>query len=739
MLLALLVVSLAKAEEITRQQALQRAQQFMQERMKARPGSRGAKVELSDVKQVSGLYVVNASDNEGYVIVSNDDQTVPILGFSDSGHADPDNMPSNMRAWLQGYADQIAWLKAQQGSPAGQTAGTRGPATAATALSRSHSTAAIAPLLTTRWDQKEPYNDLLHNYNSRGKCVTGCVATAMAQVMNYHKWPMASTAEIPSYGTSSTTLPALPVTTFDWGNMLNEYLYHYNPSTGEMEPLPAPTEAQRTAVATLMKYCGYAVKMQYSSEASGAQSADVAPALKNYFNYNPETTQFVKRDNYSASRWADIIYHELANGRPVIYSGRTLSDGHEFVCDGYRYESGTDFFHINWGWGGVSDDYFVLSALNPAEQGVGGSNSTGGWRFNQGATIGIQKPTEHGTTADLTPTDIWLEVNSITPSRNPGACYEPMTFTLSVTNTAAEDFDGDIYLSLEYTYSQTLYPGFCSLKAGETGNVVITCTPDRIGTASVSPMYSPADLIYGARISRFTIEKGAFDTDRFVPIYGYDCDEGNVASQFIIPASDLKDMAHGTLNSMTFYAYTMSPISWGAAQFDVYLKEVEKTVFAAQRLDPWDDMQKVYSGRLFVDDEGKMVITFPEPFSYQGGNLLVGFRQTKAGTSNDVLWIGTLFEDDWLQVSLGGSGETARYYRYFLPKTTFNNTSATGGRIAGDANGDGKVDVADIVEIVNYLNKHPSARFNEKNADANGVGGVTTDDINAVVGIIMGK
>lgn len=167
MMLAMLAVSLAKAGEITRQQALQRAQQFMQERMKARPGSRGAKVELSDVKQVSGLYVVNASDNEGYVIVSNDDQTVPILGFSDSGHADPDNMPSNMRTWLQGYADQIAWLKAQQGSPAGQTAGTRGPATAATALSRSHSTAAIAPLLTTRWDQKEPYNDLLHNY-SRG-------------------------------------------------------------------------------------------------------------------------------------------------------------------------------------------------------------------------------------------------------------------------------------------------------------------------------------------------------------------------------------------------------------------------------------------------------------------------------------------------------------------------------------------------------------------------------------------
>lgn len=92
MMLALLVVSLAKAEEITRQQALQRAQQFMQERMKARPGSRGAKVELSDVKQVSGLYVVNASDNEGYVIVSNDDQTVPILGFSDSGHADPDKI-----------------------------------------------------------------------------------------------------------------------------------------------------------------------------------------------------------------------------------------------------------------------------------------------------------------------------------------------------------------------------------------------------------------------------------------------------------------------------------------------------------------------------------------------------------------------------------------------------------------------------------------------------------------------
>jgi hypothetical protein len=111
MMLALLAVSLAKAEEITRQQALQRAQQFMQERMKARPGSRGAKVELSDVKQVSGLYVVNASDNEGYVIVSNDDCAESILGYADEGSFDPDNIPENMKAWLQGYADEIAWAK----------------------------------------------------------------------------------------------------------------------------------------------------------------------------------------------------------------------------------------------------------------------------------------------------------------------------------------------------------------------------------------------------------------------------------------------------------------------------------------------------------------------------------------------------------------------------------------------------------------------------------------------------
>ena len=120
------------------------------------------------------------------------------------------------------------------------------------------------------------------------------------------------------------------------------------------------TGTTATAVATLMKYCGWSVQMDYGPS-SGANSNMVATALKEYFDYNSTTTQWVSRSFYTSAKWADLIYHELANNRPVVYGGQSSGGGHEFVCDGYKYENGTDFFHINWGWGGMSDNYFVLS------------------------------------------------------------------------------------------------------------------------------------------------------------------------------------------------------------------------------------------------------------------------------------------------------------------------------------------------------------------------------------------
>ena len=193
--------------------------------------------------RICGLYVFSMSDEGGFVIVSNDDRTLPVLGFSDSGKFDPENMPDDMRAWLQGYADEIEWLKQHDNSntPFG-TVNTR---------AGSHDKETIAPLLTTTWAQRTPYNDLCPDYMEGKRAVTGCVATAMAQVMNYHKWPVAATEAIPGYQDGYGALQtALEATTFDWENMLDNY------SGGE-------TTEQNTAVARLMQYCGYSVEMNY--------------------------------------------------------------------------------------------------------------------------------------------------------------------------------------------------------------------------------------------------------------------------------------------------------------------------------------------------------------------------------------------------------------------------------------------------------------------------------------------
>ena len=404
--------------------------------------------------QVCGLYVFSMSEAGGFVIVSSDDRTIPILGFSDNGVLDLENMPDEQRAWLQGYADEIEWLKNQPyiDYPVNTRAG-------------SHEKETILPLVTTKWNQRAPYNDLCPDYSASKRSVTGCVATAMAQVMNYHKWPVAATEAIPGYrdGYGVNQTPLEP-TTFDWGNMLDSY--------GDSE-----TQEQKTAVARLMQYCGYAVEMNYGPT-SGASMFKVATALKNYFDYNGTTT-YLSRSFYTNDKWEDIIYHELASNRPVLYGGQSTGGGHAFVCDGYRYEYGTDFFHINWGWGGKSDEYYVLSVLDPySGQGTGGSSSTGGFYFGQEAIIGIQKSTDAGTMTDITPAKIDLTANSMTLSHNTIILGETETITLNITNNSSDDFDGDIYVGIS---GSLLVGGNFMIPAGQTQDCVLIYKPTATG------------------------------------------------------------------------------------------------------------------------------------------------------------------------------------------------------------------------------------------------------------------
>ncbi|MBD5358402.1 MAG: hypothetical protein HDR88_15690 [Bacteroides sp.] len=317
------------------------------------------------------IYVFNLNGGNGYIFVSADDATTPLLGYSDKGEFDSSTIPPALRYWIDSYSRQIAYQRAAEKTDTINGGGYTG-------VTLPKEWTAVEPLLTTRWNQTEPYNELCPEYKDE-HCVTGCVATAMAQTMNYFKYP--------EVGRDSVKYRAAEIKAnlkynfeehpFDWENMLDDYY------PGEY------TETQANAVAELMVACGMSVKMKYTTQESGAYSQDIPNALIKYFNYDEGVTMYY-RDNYSYTEWAEMIYDNLKNVGPVIYDGQApLQGGHSFVCDGY---DGNGYFHFNWGWAGLSDGYFLLDALTPEAIGTGGYY--GGFSMMQDIIIGIQPPVE---------------------------------------------------------------------------------------------------------------------------------------------------------------------------------------------------------------------------------------------------------------------------------------------------------------------------------------------------------
>lgn len=317
---------------------------------------------LKTVEGVSSAYVFSEKGDNGYVIVSADDCFVPLLGYSDCGKFDAVNIPPQMQWWLDEYSRQIEYALSLGVAPQGSYIHTS-------------DRKAVAPLLSTKWNQNSPYNADVPSINGQNY-PTGCVATAMAQVMKYWEYPQRGT------GVGSITLPpgatgnasmGLRVA-FDWKSMLDTY------TAGNY------SETEKNAVALLMKACGYSTKMSYGMGGSGTLSRCAAEALVKNFSYNA-SIQYCERNYYSATEWEEMIYQELESGRPVLYGGQSSSVGHEFVCDGY---AGDGYFHFNWGWGGMSDGYFLLAALDPDAVGIGGGTGNDGYNSNQDIIIGIQ-------------------------------------------------------------------------------------------------------------------------------------------------------------------------------------------------------------------------------------------------------------------------------------------------------------------------------------------------------------
>ena len=311
------------------------------------------------------LYVFNAPQGKGFVIVSGDDRAESILGYVDEGEFDEKEMPANMRAWLDGYVGQIRTLQKMPTVRKSLRALQRTP---------------IAPLMSTKWGQGDAtkqgsaYNKQCPTINGV-HCLTGCVATAMAQVMNYYQWPEETLCEIPQYKSNNNvgTLAALPLRSFDWASMADKYK-------------GSETSEEEDAVAWLMRYCGQALSTNYGTGSSSASTNSVTHAMRTYFGYDTNM-RYVSRDDYSAEAWDNLIYTELSEHRPVIYRGVSSEFGHAFVCDGYDDNS---LYHINWGGDGRYEGYYALSVLNPYQGGEGYTGVSDGFSMSQGAVVGIQ-------------------------------------------------------------------------------------------------------------------------------------------------------------------------------------------------------------------------------------------------------------------------------------------------------------------------------------------------------------
>lgn len=324
------------AQKVSESKALQKAQQFMKDKQFTIVNQARNRSQALD--ESPGYYVFNA-EKGGFVIVAGDERMPEILGYSERGKIDKETVPCGLK-WLLGCYEQMA--KNVESSTMNRS------------KNRTKSDKApIAPFVSTTWGQSTPFNAMCPKINGV-KSLTGCVATAMAQIMNYFCWPNEVTEPIPAYTTSTSevSMPQLEPTTFTWG-----YLNKSN-------------------ISKLMLYCGQAVEMDYGTELSGSYPVVAAEAMKRLFGYD-ETTNYIEHENYSDEEWNNLLYEELSAKKPILYGGDDGKEGHAFVVCGYS----DNLYYINWGWNGLADGYYVLDGI---------SQTLGGYNYNQRAIVGIK-------------------------------------------------------------------------------------------------------------------------------------------------------------------------------------------------------------------------------------------------------------------------------------------------------------------------------------------------------------
>ena len=279
-------------------------------------------------------YVFNDDAGKGFVVIAGDDKMGKVLAYSHEASLDMANLNPEARYLFDSYRQVYEELGKNK------TLTTR--AGAATKAAD-----AVQPLLKSKWGQDYPYSKLT-------QYVTGCVATAVAQVMYYHKWPAQGKGQESYKVTFDNTVRSADFTKshYDWDNMLPDYNRRN------------VTTKQEDAVALLMNDVGIATNMQYTDRASSTQSYMAERALRNYFDYD---ASMVTRANEGVDNFIEIVKKELRNGFPLYISGDSRSGGgHAWVCDGFDKE---DMFHMNFGWNGQANGYYSLATLSVTSTG----------------------------------------------------------------------------------------------------------------------------------------------------------------------------------------------------------------------------------------------------------------------------------------------------------------------------------------------------------------------------------
>ena len=433
-------------------------------------------VELTQVTRRSvdnqHFYIFNLNDNQGWVLVADDDRSIPILGYSKSGEFVTENLSANIEDWLTGISSEIQYIIDNDIVADEKTTSLwkelfSGVSTEF--INRDEKV--VNPLVQTRWNQAPYYNDHCPYDNQYGeRTVTGCVATAMAQVLKYWNYPEVGSGSH-SYSTSSygTLYANFGGTQYAWNNMPNR------------------VTSPNNAVATLMYHCGVSVDMSYGVAETGGSGAYVISsytnsencaefAFKNYFGYKSSAHGEMK-DNTSDSQWKNMLRADLNASRPLVYAGFG-NGGHCFVCDGY---DNSDMFHFNWGWDGQNDGFYSLSALNPGSGGAGGGLYS--FTNNQQAIFGLEPTQSGGGGGGGSSTNADLRLYSELSVENQIWFGSDITVTASVGNwgetafigsfcAAAFDADGN-FIDFIDTKSVNLQGGFYNdYEFTTTGNIV---------------------------------------------------------------------------------------------------------------------------------------------------------------------------------------------------------------------------------------------------------------------------